>query len=84
MSIKWHRRDYELVANVIAETCSPNNERLLGEEPYSKQGQHQRMIAKNVASDMLMRFADKFADDNPRFNRGKFEQACNKTILIID
>ena len=67
MAIKWHRRDYQMVADVIADTVIE----VVGPIRDTKS----RMISMTIATNMRRRFEVIFADDNPRFNREKFVEA---------
>ena len=67
MSIKWHRRDYQMVADVIADTVIE----VVGPIRDTKS----RMISMTIATNIRKRFEAIFAEDNPKFDREKFIEA---------
>ena len=75
MAIKWHRRDYQMVGDVLSdtlvETIAPiNNDK-------------SRLVSLTIVRNIEKRFADKFAEDNPRFDREKFEEAGTGVAYVM-
>ena len=67
MTIKWHRRDYQMIADVLSD--------VLGETIAPINNDKSRLVSLTIVRNIEKRFADKFAEDNPKFDREKFEDA---------
>ena len=70
MTIKWHRRDYQMVADVLKDTLNdvidtPDQDQVLS-------AMHRYLV--QVMGD---KFTHVFMSDNERFDQDKFRQACD-------
>jgi hypothetical protein len=70
MSTKWHRRDYQMVADVLKAT--------LNDVPDTPdQDQELSAMHRYVVQVVRDKFTHVFLADNERFDQDKFCQACH-------
>ena len=72
---KWHRRDYQMVADVLSD--------VLGETVAPINNDKSRLVSLTIVRNIEKRFADKFTEDNPRFDLEKFEEASTGAAYVM-
>ena len=75
MAIKWHRATYQMVADEILETKTEILQN--GWTRVAEQHRYEHVMQ------LQDRFARRFASDNPKFDRDKFENACRKGLFVM-
>ena len=76
MSTKWQRKDYQMVADVLAGLAEWERELTIevDEDGNSARSMEAYLFTLQVAFD---RFVEVFSKDNERFNKATFQKACN-------
>ena len=76
MSTKWQRKDYQMVADVLAGLAEWERELTIevDDDGNSARSMEAYLFTLQVAFD---RFVTVFSMDNKRFDETKFQKACN-------
>lgn len=67
------RKEYVKAAEII------KNKRLSSRDSNRVIGDYQRLYEENVATEMEETFIKFFSNDNPKFNKARFLEACKLT-----